>query len=846
VSVADAKQHGKEVSHSNLGTKGAGAGTSTKKRQRGAANSSSKAAAAHVPPQYTPLDVHGGTLTQTEYQGAEPVLPLDADAASLNNNDTHTNTTTNSAKKVSPSTSHRKKAKKASSRKGSVASEGNSSVDDQTQNLTQASNLVSPKGSGGGGSRHGHGGKLLPLSPAMASLLQSPNVNATGNGSGSGNNSRSGSNHAKSSSSSKKALAAATLTAPPPTTTLHNFFKPSTTHYNHSHKQQHPRLVPSSKSKISVSGGGFVSGSDAHAHAAPPCVQAFALTATNSGGYVSASADGNGTMPGAAATAAMRDAYEFKIASLEQSLKEKSDQLQTIQHNRSMVYSSLKTALDQKELLLRTKEEEESQRQQKVSDTLEALLRAQLLRENVELRQQVAQDTARLGRVVYTRTGYTGSMETWEHGHAAVALKKKRQALTEQRVSLETRLKDAKRASKRLSMPPSAAQTQGNEIMTVGGLEIRNPLDAMEAEESAKRQLNELSLKEVKLAEQEGALNIEIATHVRHMKRVSNEDASRFGQHHPKLHDRYLPMQLLGKGGFSEVWQAYDLTELKQVAVKIHQIDPRWSESKRESYTRHVSREYQIHRNVRHARIVSLFDVFEIDNHSFATILECCQGSPIDLDTLLKERKVLDERDARAILLQILEGMRYLSSGSNEDDANDNHSNNNANDKNNNKKQPIIHYDLKPGNILFDVNGDAKITDFGLSKIVDTADSNDSMELTSQGAGTYWYLPPECFFSGQNIRISNKVDVWSLGVIYYQMVFGKRPFGEGQSQDHVLSGGIMLNAREVKFPSISASSPNKVSQQGKEFIRAALTYDQTFRPTIAELCQHPYLFQKKL
>ncbi len=44
-------------------------------------------------------------------------------------------------------------------------------------------------------------------------------------------------------------------------------------------------------------------------------------------------------------------------------------------------------------------------------------------------------------------------------------------------------------------------------------------------------------------------------------------------------------------------------------------------------------------------------------------------------------------------------------------------------------------------------------TDFGLSKIVDTADDGDSMELTSQGAGTYWYLPPECFLMDQDVRI---------------------------------------------------------------------------------------------
>jgi tousled-like kinase len=114
------------------------------------------------------------------------------------------------------------------------------------------------------------------------------------------------------------------------------------------------------------------------------------------------------------------------------------------------------------------------------------------------------------------------------------------------------------------------------------------------------------------------------------------------------------------------------------------------------------------------------------------------------------------------------------------------------------------------------------------------------MELTSQGAGTYWYLPPECFVTHQSVRISNKVDVWSIGVIYYQMLYGKRPFGDGQSQDRVLTDNTMLNAREVHFP----ERPN-ITKAGKEFIQACLTYDQSFRPTVGQLCENPYILEKQ-
>ncbi len=192
-------------------------------------------------------------------------------------------------------------------------------------------------------------------------------------------------------------------------------------------------------------------------------------------------------------------------------------------------------------------------------------------------------------------------------------------------------------------------------------------------------------------------------------------------------------MNLLGKGGFSEVWRAYDLEKLRHVAVKIHQLQSSWSDSKKENFLKHITREYEIHRSVRHPRVVSFYGIIDLDADSFATVLECCVGT--DLDTILRDRGTLPELEARAILLQILSGMKYLSAPSSDGE-----------------RQGVIHYDLKPANIIFDENGDAKITDFGLSKIVENQDE-EGMELTSFGAGTYWYLPPECFMEDEDVRI---------------------------------------------------------------------------------------------
>ena len=68
----------------------------------------------------------------------------------------------------------------------------------------------------------------------------------------------------------------------------------------------------------------------------------------------------------------------------------------------------------------------------------------------------------------------------------------------------------------------------------------------------------------------------------------------------------------------------------------------------------------------------------------------------------------------------------------------------------------MIHRDLKLENILLSKQGEIKISDFGLSKIIE--EDSDNIELTSQGVGTYWYLPPECFgLTNNRVNISSKV-----------------------------------------------------------------------------------------
>ena len=250
-------------------------------------------------------------------------------------------------------------------------------------------------------------------------------------------------------------------------------------------------------------------------------------------------------------------------------------------------------------------------------------------------------------------------------------------------------------------------------------------LQAYEVELSGRAREESLRREETHLKHQRKSLELDTVKHRREMKLVRQESESerRRGEIMQSPGGDYLLMFLLGKGGFSEVWQAYDLRSLSTVAVKILRVDPCWSEEKRRNYAHHATREYRIHRIQKHPYVVRLLDVFEIDANAFATVLECCDGGDLDMRLKSEPGGCLPEQEARPILLQVLAGLRYL----NTPDA----------ERLSKGVKSVIHYDLKPGNILFDSKGNAKITDFGLSKIV-SAQDNEDIELTSQGTGTYW------------------------------------------------------------------------------------------------------------
>eukprot|EP00249_Psilotum_nudum_P023656 c28945_g2_i1 orf=650-2620(+) len=441
--------------------------------------------------------------------------------------------------------------------------------------------------------------------------------------------------------------------------------------------------------------------------------------------------------------------------------------------------------------------EQSQQREHKHLRVISDLLIAVAKCERQEARIRIRHDSLRLGNLSVVRAG-TVISEAWEDGQALKDIQLHLKFMMEQREAVEKHRKSIRKGkSEKLDGIDSDLGISEEDFLLQEEM-CRSRLLGIKREE------------EVVLRDRE-RYELEKTRHIRELKRIRDEDGSRFN-HFPILNKRFALLNLLGKGGFSEVYKAYDLVEFRYVACKLHSLNPQWSEEKKHSYIRHAIREYNIHKNLRHPHIVRLWDIFEIDHNTFCTVLEYCSGK--DLDAILKATPILPEREVRCILVQIFSGLVYM----------------------NRRPQRIIHYDLKPGNVLFDDLGAVKMTDFGLSKILEEEVGSQGMELTSQGAGTYWYLPPECFEVSKTPLISSKVDVWSAGIMSYQMLFGKRPFGHDQTQERILREDTITKAHKVEFP----SKPS-VSNEAKDFIRRCLTYNQAERPDVLTVAQDPYL-----
>lgn len=320
--------------------------------------------------------------------------------------------------------------------------------------------------------------------------------------------------------------------------------------------------------------------------------------------------------------------------------------------------------------------------------------------------------------------------------------------------------------------------------------------------------INELEKEENELKCHKDILIKQKANLLYDINRLREESKCTYMNKWPLLGNRYQIISLLGKGGYSEVYKAYDLKAHIYVACKIHQLDINWNEQLKDNYIKHTIRENQILNTISHKNIVKHIDTIEINNNSFCTVLELCNGC--DLWQYLKERKRISEDETKIIVKQILDALKYLCT----------------------LKNKIIHYDLKPQNIIFH-NFEVKLTDFGLAKIID--ENEDKIQLTSQGVGTYFYLPPECFDKSKSKFITNKVDIWSLGIVTYELLFGVKPFNGNYYQERVFNDQSFLN-EPIKF-----DENIKISHACRYFILKCLEFDYKKRFSVFEALDSSFI-----
>ena len=224
-----------------------------------------------------------------------------------------------------------------------------------------------------------------------------------------------------------------------------------------------------------------------------------------------------------------------KIALLEKQLAEATSQNQAIKNNQTMVTTQLRATVKRQTLELQQVKSDCENRMTKAMDVIEQLVREESLRKSAELRQQLASDGARLGRLVTTRRGgLARAIETWEDGDEPTKLKKKREVLKRRREGLEKRWTELTRNYDAMDITEAFDGEVSN---------LNRPMDDLEkteAKETTRMHLEELKREERKLDEEDRALALEKRKHVRTLKLVANEDSSKFRFRHKVRGDVFV------------------------------------------------------------------------------------------------------------------------------------------------------------------------------------------------------------------------------------------------------------------------------------------------------------------
>ena len=232
---------------------------------------------------------------------------------------------------------------------------------------------------------------------------------------------------------------------------------------------------------------------------------------------------------------------------------------------------------------------------------------------------------------------------------------------------------------------------------------------------------------------------------------------------------RYRVVSRLGSGGMADVYCAEDLQLGRRVALKV--LYRRFAED--QEFVERFRREASSAAGLQHQHVVSVYDRGEYDG-TYWIAMEYLEGR--SLKRLIQEEGPLAPERAVDLGIQILRAARFAH------------------------RRGIIHRDLKPHNVIVDDEGRAKVTDFGIAR----AGASD-MTQTGSIMGTAQYLSPE---QAQGYAVSAQSDIYSIGIILYEMLTGRVPF-EGES-------AVTIALKQVSEQPVPPSQLNPAVSPGLE------------------------------
>jgi len=270
-------------------------------------------------------------------------------------------------------------------------------------------------------------------------------------------------------------------------------------------------------------------------------------------------------------------------------------------------------------------------------------------------------------------------------------------------------------------------------------------------------------------------------------------------QHYNKRIDNYYLLEPIGKGAFAEVYKGIHQHTKEEVAIKM---------IARKNFHDHetlIEKEISILKELKNTNIVRFLHHSKTLHHYYLIFEFCKHG---DLDHFIKNfyNGKVPEIDAQKLIQQIVEGIKAM------------------------KTKNIVHRDLKLANILVSKDFTLKIADFGLARFLDNSDF-----LLQSFVGTPLNMDPLVL---EKKGYSEKCDIWSLGVIFYQILLGKPPFNPGRGAG-LMDLLALIHRQPVIFP-----SDTPLSDSVKDLIKRMLVYDVNKRMSFEELFNHDWITGK--